>query len=150
MTIPDPSSDFELYDTDIEDKKAALQTLITESRWAVDFTALLALYAGVTTVFILLVRRAFDVGLDVKLASGLLAAFFICVLLYFPTMAAIQTSTEVILLKIRQLLLIPYDSESRHLLFRSLWKSLLNTIQITAIWGTGLFFSELIKNASFP
>lgn len=146
-----PYTDDDAYRSDVADRKATLEMLIADSKWVVEFTALLVLYVGVTTVAATLLRRIFlETGPNIKLICGAIASISVVYLLFGPTTRAMKLGAEAILLQIRRGLFIPHDLEQRSAIFRGIWLALLNTIEITAIWGTGLLGSELIKNSSLP
>lgn len=144
------ASDHDLYDWDVNAQKEALERVVSDSKWLVEFTTLLGVYAGVTTVLAVLVRRLFANGYDVRLMCGIVAALAITLLLFFPVTRAINIASTAILLRLRQYLFIPYDAQNRHMVFYAFWQAILTTIEITAIWGTGLLGSELVKNVSLP
>ena len=140
---------YDPYQELVADKKATLEMVVADCKWVVDLTALLALYAAVSTVLVLLFHR-FMATPDVKTACGVVATALIAVLLFFPATKAVQLACEAILLRIRQFTFVPFDFEHRNVVFHALWRALLNTVEITAIWGTGLLCAELIKTANLP
>ena len=141
------ADDGDCYDLEIADHKATLEMCVNDCEWVVKFTTLLVLYAGVSTVFVLLLKRAFEHGLDIRLAFGVIATFAIAWLLFFPTARAVAVGTQAILMKLRKMLRIPFGIEHHNVVFRATWLSIINTLEITAMWGTGILGSELVKNA---
>lgn len=148
--MPKAHADDELYAFDIASQKEILQQQVTDSKWVVEFIALLTIYAGVTTVLGLLIRRMIDQGGNLKLCCGIAVAASLTLLLFRPTTKAVETGAHAVLLKAREVLFIPYGIEHHNVVFHALWRTIINTIQLTAIWGTGLFGSEIIKNVSLP
>ena len=120
---------------------------MSDSKPLVDFVALLVLYAGISTVVVLLARRLIEVGPNIRLVCGVVAASCLAWLVFWPTVSAVYSAAEAVLLKARRLLGVPYDIEYENAVFYAIWRALLSTIEITAIWGTGLLGAELVRSA---
>jgi hypothetical protein len=138
----------ELYACDIEERKEALGEVVAGSRWIVDFITLFALYAGVSTIFTVMFRRLTETGFNIKLASGTVVAFACAWLLFWPAIKAVEIAAEGFLLHLRRhfIFFLPYGFEHHNIVFRAFWRASVTTIKITAVWGTGLLGSELVKS----
>lgn len=136
--------------SDIASLKEGLQGTVQNSKWIVEFMTMLALYAGVTTVLAVLCKRVLADGPSIRLVCGIVASFAVSGLLFFPVSDAVDSATVAALLRIRQVLRVPYNLETRNTVFRAVWSAFITTIQTTALWGTGLLGAELVKNVSLP
>lgn len=57
---------------------------------------------------------------------------------------------EIIFLRIRKALYIPYNIESHNVVTLSFWHAWINLMHMGTLWGMGLLFAELLKNGGFP
>jgi hypothetical protein len=144
----DPESD--LYDRHIEDRQTSLQMVVNDVKWVVDYAALLAMYAAVTTVLFLLMSKAWQGGQDAKVYFGVAATAVIAAHLFMPTMNATQLLTEALAFKIRKAFGIPFHLADRHVLLKAFSTAFMSAVNVGAMWGATTLGSELLKTASLP
>ena len=142
--------DEEEYEAEIEDLKTALEIEVVQSKWIVDLYALLAMSIAINALLVLLVKRAFETGLTLRLSLGLCVATMLAWWLFIPAWQAVDEASHASLLRVRALLHIPFDWQDRDVISRAIWIALRKAIQISAIMGTSLAFAELIKMSAVP
>lgn len=148
--IEDSNSDDDLYDAHVEDKHASIQMVVSDVKWVVDFAALLAMYAAVTTVLFFLVGKAWQGPQDAKVYCGIAATLVIAAHLFMPTMNAAQLLTEALLFQARQLFRVPFHLADRHVLLKAFGAAFMSTMNLASMWGATTLGTELLKTASLP
>lgn len=150
MIRGEPPPDDVQYESDIGTRITSLEDTVANNKWVVDLIALLALNTATCSIFVGLLRRAYDIGLSPKLTGGIIASGIVAWLLFWPSGYAVQQGTEALLLKVRALLRIPYGIEDKNIFFRGAWRAIVFVIYVNATWGTAVLLSELVKNAGLP
>lgn len=140
-------SDAEVYEYQINERKEAIIEIVAETKWMMEFIALLAMNTALSTIFAVLMRQLLTNGPNPRLICGVIATFGLGYPIFTPTIRAIQLCSDNFLFKIRKFLHIPHDAEDRHICIRAAWLSLIQTIYIMAVWGTSLMLEEMVKHS---
>jgi len=148
MPKADPPTDFEIYAADIAEKDASIRERVELSRWKLELVALLTLNAVVSSVFFTLWNQAKESGLTIRLTCGIAAAVFAFAVIALPIGELIYLGAETLLLRVRQILNLPRDLEDRNVIFRAIWKAILQTVCVFMWWGSAMWLSQYVKSGS--
>ncbi len=143
--MPKAIPDLDIYETSIARNKELIAQCVSESKPLIDFCALITTNVAITTLLFVLLGRVLHGGSTLRLFFGVCRTVMLSWLVTSYANRAVDLAEETSLLKMRAFLRIPPDLQDRNFVFLAVWRAILTTIQLSAVWGVGFMCAKLLK-----